>query len=113
MDPDGSNIQRLTTTKTGTGSWQPVWSPDGRRIAFGSDRDGNNEIYVMDADSSNIRRLTHTSDKERTPAWSPDCKQIAFVSDRGGNWGIYVIHADGSNVRRLAHYEYVYVNRPV
>jgi len=79
MDPDGSNIERLTTTKTGTGSWQPVWSPDGRTIAFGSDRDGNNEIYVMDADGTNIRRLTHTPDIEQTPSWSPDGKQIVFV----------------------------------
>ena len=117
MDADGSNIQRLTTAKTDTGSWQgqPVWSPDGRRIAFVSDRDGNLEIYVMDADGSNIRQLTHTPDGEQMPNWSPDGKQIVFVlkPTTGGSEGLYVVNADGSNVRRLAHYECVYVNRPI
>ena len=117
MDADGSNIQRLTTAKTDTGSWQgqPVWAPDGRRIAFVSDRDGDLNIYVMDADGSNIRRLTHTPDGEQMPSWSPDGKQIVFVLNptTGGNEGLYVVNADGTNVRRLAHYEYVYVNRPV
>ena len=117
MGADGSNIQRLTTAKTDTGSWQgqPVWSPDGRRIAFVSDRDGNHEIYVMDANGSNIRQLTHIPDGEEMPNWSPDGKQIVFVlkPTTSGNEGLYVVNADGSNVRRLAHYEYVYVNRPV
>jgi Tol biopolymer transport system component len=115
MDSDGSDAQRLTATKTGTGSWQPVWSPDGKTTAFGSDRDGNNEIYVMNADGSNIRRLTHTPDGEEMPNWSPDGKQIVFVlkPTTSGSEGLYVVNADGSNVHRLANYEYVYVNRPV
>ena len=115
MEPDGSNVQRLTTTMTGTGSWQPVWSPNGSRIAFGSDRDGNNEIYVMNADGSNVRRLTHTPDEEQTPNWSPDGKQIVFAATTatGGAAGIDVVNADGTNTRRLAHWEYVYVIRPV
>jgi Tol biopolymer transport system component len=115
MDPDGSNIQRLTTTKTGNASRQPAWSPDGRTIAFGSERDGNNEIYVMDPDGSNVRRLTHTPDDEGSPHWSPDGKQIVFAlnSTTGVDVaGIYVMDGDGSNIRRLAHFAFVYVERP-
>ena len=71
MDANGSNIQRLTTAKTDTGSWQgqPVWSPDGRRIAFVSDRDGNQEIYVMDADGGNVERLTSNDHYDGHPDW--------------------------------------------
>ena len=79
MDPDGSNVQRLTTTKADAGSWQPAWSPDGEKIAFSSNPDGNGDIFVMDADGSNIRRLTHTPDGEQFPSWSPDGEQIVFA----------------------------------
>ena len=75
----------------------PSWSPNGQQIAFASDRDGNFEIYVMDADGSNLRRLTNNGDRDVYPSWSPDGQQIAFVSDRDGNFEIYVMDADGSN----------------
>ena len=61
----------------------PAWSPDGRRIAFMSDRDENPEIYVMDADGANQTRLTRTELEDSLPAWSPDGRRIAFVSQRG------------------------------
>ena len=75
----------------------PSWSPDGQQIAFASDRDGNFEIYVRDADRSNLRRLTNNGDRDVYPSWSPDGQQIAFVSNRDGNFEIYVMDADGSN----------------
>ena len=81
--------------------WGPSWSPDGSRIAFGSDRDGNNEIYVMDSDGSNLRRLTDHPGDDGSPSWSPDGRSIAFQSDRDGDYEIYVMESDGSNVRRL------------
>ncbi len=56
----------------------PAWSPDGRRIAFESDRDGNDEIYVMNADGSGVTRLTDNDAIDRSPAWSPDGRRIAF-----------------------------------
>ena len=61
------------------------------QIAFTSFRDGNGEIYVMDADGSNLRNLTRNPAWDSRPAWSPDGAQIAFTSDRDGNWEIYVI----------------------
>ena len=48
------------------------WSPDGTRIAFGSNRDGNGEIYVMNADGSGQTRLTNNPAEDAVPAWSPE-----------------------------------------
>ena len=79
----------------------PAWSPDGRRIAFASDRDGNTEVYVMNADGSGVTRLTVNDAVDSSPSWSPDGRRIAFVSTRDGNWEIYVMNADGSGVTRL------------
>ena len=56
----------------------PAWSPDGKRIAFDSQRSGNGDIYVMDVDGSNIVRLTSDSDVEEWPAWSPDGRSIVY-----------------------------------
>ena len=74
------------------------------RIAFDSERDGNYDIYVMNADGSNVTRLTNHPERDWGPAWSPDGRRIAFYSERGGNWEIYVMNADGSNVTRLTNH---------
>ncbi|KXK19858.1 MAG: WD40 domain-containing protein, partial [Chloroflexi bacterium OLB15] len=79
--------------------------PAEEQIAFYSFRDADLEIYVMNADGSNVRRLTNTAGEDSQPAWSPDSTQIAFMSDRDGNREIYVMNADGSNVRRLTYDE--------
>jgi len=73
------------------------------RIAFASKRDGNWEIYVMNADGSGVTRLTNNPADDRWPSWSPDGKRIAFTSDRDGNWEIYVMNADGSGMTRLTN----------
>jgi hypothetical protein len=66
-------------------------------IAFVSDRDGNDEIYLMGPDGANPVNLTRHPSADRSPAWSPDGRRIAFVSDRDGNDEIYLMDADGSN----------------
>ena len=73
------------------------------RIVFASLRDGNKEIYVMDADGGNQNNLTNHPAHDRLPDWSPDGTKIAFVSGRDDNrWTqIYVLDADGKNVIRL------------
>ena len=73
------------------------------KIAFSSDRDGNWEIYVMNADGTNPVNLTNHPEGDLAPAWSPDGTKIAFSSDRDGNSEIYEIDADGSNPVNLTN----------
>jgi dipeptidyl aminopeptidase/acylaminoacyl peptidase len=78
VDIDGTRIRELTSGARNDSS--PVWSPDGKRIAFLSDRDGTNQLHVMWLDTREMAQLTHL---ERAPGnlkWSPDGKQIAFTS---------------------------------
>ena len=98
MNAHGSE-QRILTRKPENAF--PAWSPDGGKIAFVSNRDGNLEIYVMNSDGSGQRRLTRHPGVDGSPAWSPDGRSIACGCERGGNFDIYVISADGSGQRRL------------
>ena len=68
------DIRRLTDNSGD--DWFPSWAPDGQSIAFTSDRNGNDEIYVMDANGGNLRRLTHDSSKDGHPSWSPDGRNL-------------------------------------
>ncbi len=97
----GTSTSAPTTATVTTVGRLPVAA---ERIAFHSDRDGNPEIYVMDADGSNVTRLTNDPADDGFPTWSPDGSRIAFFSDRDGNPEIYVMDADGSNVTRLTNH---------
>ncbi len=111
MNSDGSNRTRLTDGQFE--AFSPVWSPDGARIAFGSDRDGGLDIWVMDRDGGNPVNLTQHEAKDRWPAWSPappgsgtGGQWIAFASVRdAAYWELYVMRADGSDVQRLTWWE--------
>ena len=99
---------------------QPVWSPDGRRIAFVSTRDGNAEVFVMAADGSDVTQLTHTATtpdgagvRNDSPAWSPDGRTLAFVSNLDDPEGeVYRMAADGTQVQRLTTNPFVTDNAP-
>jgi Tol biopolymer transport system component len=104
---DGANLRRLTNHESD--DYLPAWSPDGSQIAFTSKRDGNWEIYVMEADGENLRRLTHNPDIDMKPSWSPDGSQIVFDSGVGYERHIFIMDVadalqstDGSNQRLVA-----------
>jgi len=101
MRSDGSDPVRLTDHDSNDTS--PVWSPDGRTIAFVSDRDGNREIYVMNADGNDQVNISLNGAEDWTPSWSPDGNHIAFASFRDGNWEVYIMGADGSDPQRLTN----------
>jgi len=81
----------------------PAWSPDGSRIAYMSNADGDFDIYVMEPDSGTIVKLTDAPGQDGTPVWSPDGARIAFRSLRVGHSQIYAMDADGSNQRNLSN----------
>jgi len=95
---DGTGITQLTYDVTDT---NPEVSPDGKKAAFMSQRDGNWEVYVMDLDGSGLQQLTDNGDTDGLPVWSPDGQAIAFASDRSGEWAIWAMDPDGSNQRML------------
>jgi TolB protein len=79
----------------------PAWSPDGDRLAFASNRDGNWEIYVMNRDGSGEVRFTQHFAQDWQPTWSPDGRSIAFASNRGGDFDLYVLDVVTGEVTRL------------
>lgn len=96
MDGERTELSRSTTFD---GFAWP--SPDGRRVAFYSGRDGNYEIYVMDIDGGSPRRLTVNPGRDASPTWSPDGQWIAFESDRNGTYDLFVMRPDGGEVRQI------------
>ena len=102
-DVTGANQTPLTSDDPTDLS--PAWSPDGKKIAYHSNRQGPGDefkpgrqsVWVMEANGSNLRQLTHGPGDETSPAWSPDSSKIAFVADQGGRKTICVVDADGSN----------------
>ena len=107
MNADGTNQTRLTTNLTQDAF--PAWSPDGSKILFRTNRDGNPNLYTMNPDGSAPTQLTSTPAEESGPAWSPDGRQIAFHTDRDAfpgralnrNLEIYRMNADGTGETRL------------
>ncbi|HXE97048.1 MAG TPA: hypothetical protein VN642_11615, partial [Dongiaceae bacterium] len=102
LGPDAS-AQAVNLTRHKGGYFHPAFSPDGKQIAFSSDRDGYREsdIYVMQADGSNIRRLTHSPGWDGSPDWSQDGRWIFFYSRRETGPGIYRIKTDGSGEQQI------------
>jgi Tol biopolymer transport system component len=90
----GSPAARLTTSKAG--DFAASFSPDGKRIAFTSDRGGNYDIYTMNAAGRDLRRITTNPGKDAFPSWSPNGRTLAFASNRTGDWQIYTTNANGS-----------------
>jgi len=82
--------------------YTPVWSPDGRRIAFvQTDGMGNTDIMLLEVETGRVRRLTSLNDINSEMCWNPAGNQIAFTSGRDGAPQIYLMEDDGANVRKL------------
>jgi TolB protein len=105
MRPDGTRLRPITRGRPFERF--PTWSPDGRWIAYVSDRsrpgnDGAYDIYVMHPNGTGLRRVTHDRWVDDQPAWSPDGKRIVFQSSRAsGTYGISIINVNGTGYRRL------------
>jgi Tol biopolymer transport system component len=115
MNANGSGQTRLTQVvengcigSTTLAAWQPVWSPDGTRIAFtgkSADYPCNDELRVMNADGSGQTVLTGNGMNASQPDWSPDGTKIAFRGEDGGagSFEVFVINANGSGQTKLTH----------
>ncbi len=121
LDIDKLTFDNVTNTPMGSEEWVSV-SPDGEKIAFHArynaqegkfDIESPHDLFVMDADGSNVVNLTNSPAYERNPLWSPDGKKIAFEAAQRpeqletGIRGVdvYIMDADGSNVERLTTHE--------
>lgn len=103
------NINAGTVTDLGRGlfsrqsqSWQSqIFSPDGSKIVYHSDENGNWDIYTINTDGTGKTQLTTDTSDDRSAYFSPDGSKIVFVSDRTGNNDIWLMTADGSNKVQL------------
>ncbi len=103
MDADGSNKQNLTPDQPAFDGLAD-WSPDGEHIVFTSARDGHRQIYRMNADGSNVVRLTNSQTTDGWPAWSPDGTRIAFTRETDDYPDVYVMKSDGTGVTKITNY---------
>lgn len=99
---DEGEITEENLSNNGAIDWFPALSPDATRIAFSSDRDGNQEIYVMNIDGSSVRRLTDQDGDDLFPAWVSSGEQIVFYSERdttlaNGTVALYSLKVDDEN----------------
>lgn len=105
IKPDGTDIQ-TTSSDNHTSDLFPAWSPDGIIIAFSSNQSGKYEIWTMNADGGNRRRLTDLKSLSSMPKWSPDGSKIVFISQvKAGedvtDMEIFAMNADGSGLQQL------------
>lgn len=97
---EGPPVRAFDSTRS---ELSPAYSPDGRSVAFGSSRSGNDEIWVCRSDGSNCAQLTALQGKHAgSPEWSPDGKWIAFDVSYPNSWEVFVVQASGGKPRRLA-----------
>jgi TolB protein len=97
MTPDGDDPRPLTFRD----DIDPTWSPNGSMIAFASSRNGDRQLYVMNADGSNVSQVTDLNNMGGRSTWSPDGTKLAFYRGPFGDRNIYIINIDGTGLVRL------------
>ena len=100
LDPGGENLSRLVQVVDSEED-TPAWSPDGTQIAFSGVRDGQWDLFVTDAEGSELEQLTDTECDELHPSWSPDGRMLVFQANPHGQWDLYLINVDGRGMTRL------------
>ena len=80
----------------------PVWSRL-NKIAFSAMSDGITDIYTINPDGSNMRKLTESEGNNEDPCWSPDGRYLAFSSSRDGQYGLYIMNSNGQNQRKIIY----------
>lgn len=80
---------------------QPAWSPDGKKIAFSTDKSGNHDIWILQVDSGVLEQVTTHPASDTDPSWSSDGERIAFTSTRSGMMEIWVMDKNGRNLKVL------------
>ncbi|MFO0804758.1 MAG: hypothetical protein U0791_16745 [Gemmataceae bacterium] len=97
-----AGTDKKTLTTGGINNW-PTYSPDGKRIAFCSSRDGTFDLFVMNADGTGAKPVIKLDGMQMRPAWSPDGTKLAFTSNHGGdgNHNIWTVSLDGTGLTRI------------
>ena len=100
----GGVAQRLTVHPAY--DFAPIWSPDGKKIAFTSDRHGNDDVFVLHLDTGTVQRLTYYSGRDRALGWMPDSRAVLIESRResepyGSDFAVYVAPLDGGTPYRF------------
>ena len=99
MDPDGSNPHAITSKD----DIDPTWSPDGSMIAFASNRQGQRQLFVANANGKKVDKVTDLKQMGGRSSWSPDGTKLVFYRGPDGNHDIYVINMDGSGLKKLTN----------
>lgn len=97
-----TGTDKTTLTTGGINNW-PAYSPDGKRIAFCSSREGGFDLFMMNADGREAKPVIKLSGMQMRPAWSPDGKKLVFTSNHGGNgnYNIWTVALDGTGLARI------------
>lgn len=101
LRPDRDKREYIPLTETPYNERYVRWSPDNTTIAFGSDQNGNYDIFIMNTETGDIQQLTDSLADETSPVWSPDGTQIAYRHAESDTPQVFIMNADGSNARQI------------